>query len=137
MRLEFDLSEIKAVSNKILKKITHKIILFEGDLGVGKTTFIKEVCKNLGVNSFVNSPTFSIVNQYSSSQYNTIYHIDLYRINNLNEIFDSGIEECFNNKSYCLIENPGEIHEIISYSHHRIKIIKKTNSDKRVIEFLN
>jgi ATPase, YjeE family len=137
MRLEFDLSEIKAVSNKILKKTTYKIILFEGDLGVGKTTFIQEICKNLGVNSFVNSPTFSIVNQYSSSQYNTIYHIDLYRINNLNEIFDSGIEECFNNKSYCLIENPGEIHEIISYSHHRIKIIKKTNSDKRVIEFLN
>ena len=137
MRLEFDLSEIKAVSNKILKKITYKIILFEGDLGVGKTTFIKEICKNLGVNSFINSPTFSIVNQYSSSQYNTIYHIDLYRINNLNEIFDSGIEECFNNKSYCLIENPGKIDEIISYSHHRIKIIKKTNSDKRVIEFLN
>ena len=92
MRLEFDLSEIKAVSNKILKKTTYKIILFEGDLGVGKTTFIQEICKNLGVNSFVNSPTFSIVNQYSSSQYNTIYHIDLYRINNLNEIFDSGID---------------------------------------------
>ena len=70
-------------SNKVIKRITHKIILFEGDLGAGKTTFIKEFCKYLGVKSFVNSPTFSIVNQYSSSQYNTIYHIDLYRINNL------------------------------------------------------
>jgi len=137
MRLEFDLSEIKAISNKIVKKITHKIILFEGDLGVGKTTFIKEICKSLGVNSFVNSPTFSIVNQYSSSQFNTIYHIDLYRINNLNEIFDSGIDEYFDNKGYCLIENPGKVDEIISYSYHRIKIFKKTNSNKRVIEFLS
>ena len=85
----------------------------------------------------MNSPTFSIVNQYSSVRFNAIYHIDLYRINYLNEIFDSGFDECFNNESYCLIENPGEIGEIISYHHHRIKIYKKTNTNKRVIEFLN
>ena len=57
--------------------------------------------------------------------------------NNLNEIFDSGIDEYFNNESYCLIENPGEIGKIISHLHHRIKIYKKTNSNMRVIEFLN
>ena len=106
MKLEFNLSEIKVVSDKIVNKITHKIILFEGDLGAGKTTLIKEICKSLGVKSFVNSPTFSIVNQYSSVRFNAIYHIDFYRINNLNEIFDSGIDEYFNNESYCLIENP-------------------------------
>ena len=88
MRIEYDLSEIKVISNKVIKKVTHKIILFEGDLGAGKTTFIKEFCKHLGVKSFVNSPTFSIVNEYSSLQFDTIYHIDLYRINNLNEIFN-------------------------------------------------
>ena len=137
MKLEFNLSEIKGVSDKIVNKITYKIILFEGDLGAGKTTLIKEICKSLGVISFVNSPTFSIVNQYSSVKFNTIYHIDFYRINNLNEIFDSGIDEYFNNESYCLIENPGEIGKIISHLHHIIKIYKKTNSNKRVIEFLN
>ena len=87
MKLEFNLSEIKAVSDRIVNKITHKIILFEGDLGAGKTTLIKEICKSLGVKNFVNSPTFSIVNQYSSVKFNAIYHIDFYRINNLNEIW--------------------------------------------------
>ena len=137
MRIEYDLSEIKVISNKVIKKVTHKIILFEGDLGAGKTTFIKEFCKHLGVKSFVNSPTFSIVNEYSSLQFDTIYHIDLYRINNLNEIFDSGIDEYFDSKRYCLIENPGNIDQIFSNPYHRIKIFKKNNSNKRVIELLN
>ncbi len=136
MKSEFNLKEIRTVSENLIQKFIYKIILFEGGLGVGKTTLIKDICEIWGVKSFINSPTFSIVNQYSTFKLDVIYHIDLYRINSVTEIFDSGIEEYFDNGSYCLVENPGNIDEIISNSFHRIKISKKNNGN-RVIELMH
>ena len=100
MRLEFDLAKIRSVSHKLIRKFKHKVILFEGGIGAGKTTLISSICKLWEVSDSINSPTFSIVNEYISPKVGVIYHIDLYRLNSLTEFFDSGIEEYFDKGSF-------------------------------------
>jgi tRNA threonylcarbamoyladenosine biosynthesis protein TsaE len=82
-----------------------KIFAFEGEMGAGKTSFIKAICEHLSVVDNVNSPTFSIVNEYKiNGSDNLIYHFDFYRINSLNEAYDIGIEEYFTSGSLCFLE---------------------------------
>ncbi len=83
-----------------------KIILFYGEMGSGKTTLIKEICKQLGVTDSMSSPTYAIVNEYHASDKKTIYHFDLYRVKNLEECLDIGMEEYLYSGNYCLIEWP-------------------------------
>ena len=95
-KVVFDLSEIDNISKLIVDKIKIlKTILLRGELGSGKTTFVKSIFKNLGVNDNITSPTFSIVNEYNSSQ-NSFYHFDLYRIDNINELDIIGFDEYVN-----------------------------------------
>ena len=89
-----------------------KIFAFEGEMGAGKTTFIKALCEKLCVEDVVNSPTFSIVNEYAAAG-KVIYHFDFYRIKNLNEVFDIGYEEYFYSGNICLIEWPERIRELM------------------------
>mgnify|MGYP001606093903 CR=1 FL=1 len=84
----------------------HSVIAFSGELGAGKTTFIQAICRNLGVDVEVNSPTFSLVNEYFTPAGNSIFHFDLYRIETPEELFDMGYEEYFYSGSLCLIEWP-------------------------------
>lgn len=86
----------------------HKIFLFFGDMGSGKTTFIKSICKKIGVNDLVSSPTFSIINEYSSAV-GPVYHFDFYRLKNEAEAFDLGLEEYLYAGNYCFIEWPEKI----------------------------
>lgn len=104
-----------------------KIFVFEGDMGAGKTTFIKAVSKALGVKDTVSSPTFSIVNEYDAGGIN-IYHFDFYRIKNLQEVYDIGYEEYFYSPNYCFIEWPEKIHELLpgNYIKTEINIISRT-----------
>ena len=132
MMLEFDLSEIRSVSNKLIKNFNNSVIFFEGGLGVGKTTLIREICKVWEVSDFVNSPTFSIINEYVSPKVGIIYHLDLYRLNNLTELFDSGIEEYFEKGNFCLIESPGKFYEMVPVLFHRIKISEKRNGNREL-----
>lgn len=83
-----------------------RIWLLEGDLGSGKTTLIKHLCEHLGVTSPVNSPTFSLVNEYLTDQGSSVFHFDLYRLKNLREAHEIGIEEYLDSGSYCFIEWP-------------------------------
>ena len=85
---------------------THKIFCFVGEMGAGKTTLIKEICNYLGVKENSSSPTYSIVNEYLDGHEKTIYHFDLYRINNIKELFDIGFEEYLFSGNLCLIEWP-------------------------------
>lgn len=88
------------------------VFAFVGGMGAGKTTFIKAICQNLGVEDVINSPTFSIVNEYRSDSGELIYHFDFYRINKIEEVYDFGYEDYFYSGSLCFIEWP-ELIELI------------------------
>jgi tRNA threonylcarbamoyladenosine biosynthesis protein TsaE len=110
---------------------TEKIFVFEGDMGAGKTTFIKVIAKALGVKELVSSPTFSIVNEYEGKG-NTFYHFDFYRIKNLREAYDIGYEEYFFSGNTCFIEWPEKVEELLP--EHYIKVeIKMLSENERVL----
>lgn len=98
-----------------------KIFLFDGDMGAGKTTFIKVICEALGVEDLVSSPTFSIVNEYLAED-GKIYHFDFYRIKDLQEAYDIGYEEYFYSGDYCLIEWPEKIPDLLPPHYIRVTI---------------
>jgi len=112
-----------------------RIIIFEGDMGAGKTTFIKVLCAELGVNDNVTSPTFSIVNEYAATA-GTVYHFDFYRIKNLQEAYDLGYEEYFYSGDYCLIEWPERIAELLPEKYVKV-MITTLAPDKRMFSFSN
>ena len=91
----------------------HQIVVLEGQMGAGKTTFVQQVLKAMGIEELEGSPTYSLINQYESPFYGTVYHLDLYRLNSLEEIFDIGIEELLYQKCICLIEWPEKMIELL------------------------
>lgn len=106
----YSLNEIESVAEKFIEFLNDKkVVAFHGDLGAGKTTFIQAVCKHLGVKEKVSSPTFSIINQYSTINNKTIFHIDLYRIKDNAEAINAGVEEIIYSGDMCFIEWPGRI----------------------------
>jgi len=111
-----------------------RIIAFKGDMGAGKTTFIKVLCKELGVEDVVTSPTFSIVNEYAAGA-ETVYHFDFYRIKNLQEAYDIGYEEYFYSGDVCLIEWPERIEELLPQQHIEVTITA-IDADKRLFHFI-
>jgi tRNA threonylcarbamoyladenosine biosynthesis protein TsaE len=134
-RLEaFDLQEIsKAASEVIVACGDETIWLFEGDMGAGKTTLIKAICGELGVLNTVQSPTFSIVNEYLTDTGETIYHFDCYRLKNVAEAYDIGAEEYLDSGNLCFIEWPDKIAELLPEKFIKISIAQLSNG-KRSIE---
>ena len=129
-------AELKDVSMSILDMIGNRnVICFYGDLGAGKTTLIKEICKHLGVLDVVSSPTFSIVNEYIWTNDKMIYHFDFFRIEMIDEVFDLGYEEYFYMDSLCLIEWPDRIQSLIPNEALRVNISKI--NETREIEILD
>ena len=132
------LEEIDKVAGDFIQYISESdlqsnIFAFYGKMGAGKTTFIKAICNGLGVKDIVNSPTFTIINEYRSSRGFPIYHFDFYRINRLQEAFDIGTEDYFAGNGLCLIEWPEKIAEILPEDH--IKVTISTNEDlSRTVE---
>lgn len=110
-----------------------KLLAFYGSMGAGKTTIIKAVCKILGAEDIVTSPTFTLVNEYRTTTGEVLYHIDFYRINKIEEALDLGIEEYFNSGSYCLMEWPELIGEILPPETIIIKITVD-NKEHRILE---
>jgi len=100
---------------------SQKIFLFYGPMGAGKTTFIKALCEQLGVKEPVTSPTFSIVNEYEGNTAK-VYHFDFYRLKNQNEALDMGYEEYFYSGSYCLIEWPEKIPDLLPDHYVKVSI---------------
>ncbi len=108
-----------------------KIFLFEGDMGAGKTTFIKVICETLGVEDVVSSPTFSIVNEYLAKS-QKIYHFDFYRIEDVQEAYDIGYEEYFYSGDLCLVEWPEKINSLLPPNYVKIEI-KVTGPEQRFV----
>jgi tRNA threonylcarbamoyladenosine biosynthesis protein TsaE len=107
MEVIFKLENIQEAAEKFLATAGHKkIFAFHGEMGAGKTTFIHALCEAMGVKGSISSPTFSIINQYTTADGNTIYHMDLYRLKNENEAINAGVEDCLFSGDTCLVEWP-------------------------------
>lgn len=107
MVVNFTLDEIKkAAAQLIAVAADRKVIAFHGEMGAGKTTFIHALCEVLQVKDVVGSPTFSIINEYSTKTGNTVYHMDLYRLNNEQEAMAAGVEDSLYSGNMCLVEWP-------------------------------
>jgi tRNA threonylcarbamoyladenosine biosynthesis protein TsaE len=104
MEIIFSLDEIEEVAQKILAEKPHKVILFHGNMGVGKTTLIKALAKQLGVRNATSSPTFSLVNEYQTDDNQYVYHFDVYRLKSEAEALDMGIDEYLYSDHWCFIE---------------------------------
>jgi tRNA threonylcarbamoyladenosine biosynthesis protein TsaE len=98
-----------------------KVFIFQGDMGTGKTTFIKAICKALGVDEGVTSPTFAIVNEYKSTG-KKIYHFDFYRLKTQTEALDMGAEEYFYSGNYCFIEWPEKIPDMLPLHYMSVNV---------------
>ena len=112
-----------------------KIILFYGEMGSGKTTLIKEICKQLGVTDPMSSPTYAIVNEYHTADKKIIYHFDLYRVKNLEECLDIGMEEYLYSGNYCFIEWPDIA--VSLYPENVVKVHIEGNVELRSISVSN
>ncbi len=130
------LDSIHEAAREFIKNMgTGHVFAFYGKMGAGKTTFIKAVCEELGVDDVITSPTFAIVNDYTSSKDDShIFHFDFYRIKKLEEVYDMGYEDYFYSGSLCFIEWPELIEDILPGD--AVKVTITQNGDGgRVVEF--
>lgn len=134
MMINFTLDEIQEVVKQILATPRlKKVITFHATMGVGKTTLIKELVKQLGVNDTSSSPTFSLVNEYLTKEGETIYHFDLYRLNSEEEAYDMGIDEYFYSGNWCFIEWPEKTPNLIPIDHASIHMKTTKNGARELI----
>jgi tRNA threonylcarbamoyladenosine biosynthesis protein TsaE len=134
MNINYSLNEIQKVADKVAKEVNSDIILISGEVGAGKTTLIKEMLKTLKVNDNVNSPTFSIINEYLNEDNNIIYHIDLYRIKNIDELHSIGFFEYLESDNLCFIEWGDIIEKHIKDRYNKFLIEKR--GDNRSIKMV-
>lgn len=122
MEITFSLDEIEKTAHAIVAEKPNKVILFHGEMGAGKTTFIKQLAKELGVTEATSSPTFSLVNEYHTANNQIVYHFDFYRLKNEIEALDMGVDEYLYSGNWCFIEWAENIPNLIPDSHSVITI---------------
>lgn len=122
MKLEYYLQDINEVAQKIIAANPEKVILFNGEMGAGKTTLIKILCKTLGVLDATSSPTFSLVNEYQAINNQLVYHFDVYRLKSQAEALDMGIDEYLYSGNWCFIEWAEKIPDLLPENHSVITI---------------
>lgn len=136
IKRSYSLSELSEVAAWVIRHAgPQKLWCFYGEMGAGKTTLIKEICNQFGLNKNVSSPTFSLVNEYRLPNGKTLYHFDFYRIKSIEEVYDIGYEEYFESGNICLIEWPEMIEEILKDETLLAIRISKLN-DEREIEII-
>lgn len=129
--LETIRQEAKTFVDKYLQE--GRVVAFYAKMGVGKTTFIKELCQVLQVTDTINSPTFAIVNEYNTATDNTLYHFDFYRIKDIHEAVDFGAEEYFYSGNTCLIEWPELVEQILPDDCLMVEIKLLENDERELV----
>jgi tRNA threonylcarbamoyladenosine biosynthesis protein TsaE len=132
MEIVFSLDELDRVARKIIAQNPNKVILFNGEMGVGKTTLIKKLCSILGVEGATSSPTFSLVNEYKTIENQIVYHFDCYRLKSETEALDMGIDEYLYSGNWCFIEWSEKIETLIPEVHSVVNI-KLQSDGKRLL----
>ena len=110
-----------------------QVFAFYGSMGAGKTTFIKAICEEMGVSDVVTSPTFAIVNEYTTDKRQRIFHFDFYRIKKLEEVYDMGYEDYFYSDALCFIEWPELLEELLPDNAVRVNIKENADGTRTVI----
>ena len=127
-----NLDTIREAAREFIRLIgERRVIAFYGKMGSGKTTFIKALCEELGVNDVITSPTFAIVNDYTANE-ESIYHFDFYRIKKLEEAYDMGFEEYFYSGNYCFIEWPELVEPLLPDDTLRVSISEQPDGSRLI-----
>lgn len=133
MDITFSLGELPETARAFINAIgSSRIFAFEGSMGAGKTTFIAEVCRQLGADDDSGSPTFSIVNEYIASNGEPVYHFDFYRLDSPQEALDLGAEDYFYSGNLCLIEWPDRIGNLLPEEAVTVKIEENIDGKRRL-----
>jgi tRNA threonylcarbamoyladenosine biosynthesis protein TsaE len=127
--ISYTINDIDNVAKQLLENVSAKTLLFYGDMGVGKTTLIKAIVKALGSQDIVTSPTFAIINQYQSQE-DPIYHFDFYRINDIEEAYNFGVEDYLYSNYWCIIEWPERIQSILPKYADRIDLVLNPDNSR-------
>ena len=129
-----DLEHIREAARQFIDAMDDKhVYAFYGHMGAGKTTFIKAICEELGVDDVVTSPTFAIVNEYTAADSTPIYHFDFYRIKKLEEVYDMGYEDYFYGNGLCFIEWPEMMEELLPDGATKVQITENPDGTRTVI----
>lgn len=125
--------ELNNLAPQILKAFgDQRMVLFYGEMGAGKTTLIKALCRNLDVDDTTSSPTFSIVNEYQNTSGEPVFHFDFYRINSEEEVMDMGYEDYFYSGSYCFIEWPEKIPNLLPEDAVKVSVEVVEHQKRRI-----
>lgn len=132
MNTTYSLEELPNIAKKLIASVNNKTLLFYGEMGVGKTTLIKEICKQLHVLDNISSPTFSLVNEYETKSKEKVFHFDFYRITDENEALDMGIEDYLYNNAWCLIEWPQNVENLLPLDAVEIHLSTLENGQRNI-----
>ena len=128
-----DLEHIREAARQFINAMGDQhVFAFSGHMGAGKTTFIKAICEELGVDDVVTSPTFAIVNEYTAADGIPIYHFDFYRIKKLEEVYDMGYEDYFYGDGLCFIEWPEMMEELLPEGATKVQITENPDGTRTV-----
>ncbi|MEE9407399.1 MAG: tRNA (adenosine(37)-N6)-threonylcarbamoyltransferase complex ATPase subunit type 1 TsaE [Polaribacter sp.] len=132
MNKKYYLENLTEIATELIVSVKNKTLLFYGEMGVGKTTLIKEICKQLGVLDNISSPTFSLVNEYKTSKEDKVFHFDFYRITDEVEALDMGIEDYLYNNDWCLIEWPQYVENLLPLESVEIHLSTLENGQRNI-----
>lgn len=132
MKKTYSLSEIDEVANELLPQINSNIVLLNGEMGAGKTTMIKALCKALKCPDVVSSPTFSLINEYRTVDHKPLYHFDCYRIENEEEAYDFGAEEYLYSGHLCMIEWSENIQSLLPENCSLVTLEKVDSTTRKI-----
>ncbi|TCO07946.1 tRNA (adenosine(37)-N6)-threonylcarbamoyltransferase complex ATPase subunit type 1 TsaE [Natronoflexus pectinivorans] len=127
------ISELNPIANELIKLLKETpVVAFYGEMGAGKTTFIKVLCQQMGVEDEVNSPSFAIINEYRTDKNLPVFHFDLYRLEDEVELLDIGCEEYFDSGDVCLIEWPNKAGSLLPEQRVNLTIEELPDGSRKI-----